>query len=211
MINKILKSARAESIPEGHSGYWFIHKRKVKTDTPSTHHGRDVICPAGTYTYLWRITDSGLAAGVPGDIVMEDTPFEIKTHMNFMLRANGNVLVTGLGLGCVVRGLLANPNVEHVTCIEKEKDVLDLVQPHMPTDRLTIIHADALEWTRKNKELFDFAWHDLWTCEESGEPSLSFWHAECLMNCRSRVKYQGAWAFPRSFQRFIKTKGVEPI
>jgi hypothetical protein len=36
---------------------------------------------------------------------MNDFPQELKKHLDFVLRARGRVLVTGLGLGCVVRGL----------------------------------------------------------------------------------------------------------
>lgn len=196
--------ARAVNIPEAHSGYWFIQKRIIEEPTPSTRHGQDVMCPAGIYTYLWHITDEGLKSGVPGEIVMEDTPFEIETHLNFMLRAQGNVLITGLGLGCVARGLLCNPYVSHITCIEKSEDVLKLVQPYMPRERLTIIHADALEWTKQNTEIFDYAWHDLWTNREKGEPCLANWHIRLLINCKKNVCFQGAWAFPRPMKRVLE-------
>ena len=208
MIDKILKAARADSIPEGFSGWWFIEKRSYKEDTPSNHKGRDVICPKGTYTYLFRITESALKENRPGEIVMEDTPLELKTHLNFMLHAHGQILITGLGLGCVIRGLLANPNVDRVTCIEKSEDVLDMVQPWMPVDRLEIIHADALSWTKQNKEKFDFAWHDLWTNRENGEPHLASWHTELLFNCKNKVRFQGAWDFPRPIKRLIKDMEV---
>lgn len=212
MIEKILKAARAERIPEGFSGRWYVKKRIIKKDTPSTHHGRDIICPKGTYTYLYRITELALKANLPGIIVMEDTPFELRTHLDFMLKASGRVLVTGLGLGCVVRGLLANPKVTHVTCIEKSEDVLNMVQSWMPVDnRLKIIHADALEWTKENTEKFDYAWHDLWTNREKGEPHLSNWHTRLLINCKNNIRFQGAWDFPRPIRRMLKDMRVSMI
>lgn len=115
--------------------------------------------------------------------------------------------MTGLGLGCVVRGLLANPDVQHVTCIEDSDDVLKLVGSHMPKERLTILEADALEWTAKNTEPFDCAWHDLWTDRGNGEPHLDHWHAALLMNCRKTVKRQGAWAFDRQIKKHMIHRG----
>lgn len=211
MKNKILKAAGAENIPVQHSGWWFISKRTIQKDTMSTHRDKYVMCPAGTYTYLYRITESALKNNLPGEIVMEDTPLELKTHLNFMLRATGKILVTGLGLGCVVRGLLANPSVDYVTCIEKSEDVLDMVQPWMPVDRLKIIHDDALKWTKNNKEKFDFAWHDLWTNREKGDPHLANWHARLLMHCKGKVGWQGAWDFPRPIKRVLQNKQIVMI
>lgn len=207
----LLSVARADSIPEGWSGLWFVRKFNLHLNTPTERYGQPVIVPAGTYTMLFRMTDSTIHCEPPGEAVMEDTPYELHTHIQFMMQAHGDVLVTGLGLGCVVRGLLANPAVHHITCIEKSSDVLKLVQPHMPQGRLTIVHADALEWTKKNKQPFDCAWHDLWTNRDEGEPHLDIWHMRLLLNCRSFVCKQGAWAFNRDFRRLMRQKGMNLI
>jgi hypothetical protein len=89
--------------------------------------------------------------------------------------------------------LLASPAVEHVTCIENCHDVIQLVGPHMPQERLTIIEADALEWTKESR-IVRCGWHDLWTNKDAGEPHLDHWHVELIFNCRQTVKRQGAWA-----------------
>lgn len=209
---ELLLAARAEAIPEGWSGLWFIRKAKVTTDTSLDRNGHQIIVPAGIYTHLFRVTDSTLHLNPPGTVVMEDTPVELKTHLSFMTRASGRVLVTGLGLGCVVRGLLGNPVVEHVTCIEKSKDVLKLVEPYMPkTERLSIIHADAFEWVAKSKRTFDYAWHDLWTDRDSGEPHLDFWHTQLICDCLNTVKHQGAWKYSRTARALFKARGINLI
>lgn len=196
---------RAKTIPEGWSGLWNITKRTYGEAAIGWRKNKLISCPSGTYTYLFVMTDSTLHVG--GELVMEDTPFELKTHLGFVMQAYGNVLISGLGLGCVIRGLLANPNVEHVTCLENSKDVLKLVAPHMPTERLTIIEAEALEWTCKNKTHFDCAWHDLWTNRDAGEPHLDIWHGTLFMNCRKFVKRQGAWALSRDAKELLIRKG----
>ena len=132
-----------------------------------------------------------------GEVVMEDTPFELFTHMEFMLKARGRVLITGLGLGCVIRGILANGHVDHITCIERSQHVIDLVAPHMPTDRLEMVKANALEWTKATTERFDCAWHDIWTDWAAGEPTLAQSHTKLIKHCRPRVNFQGAWDYPR--------------
>lgn len=204
-------AAKANHIPTEKSGLWFIYKKSYLTDKIVDYRGQERTLPASEITYLIRMTMETIHLDPPGDIVMEDTIFELETHYNFIKRASGNVLVTGLGLGCAIRGLLINPKVKHITCIEKSGDVLKLIQPYMPKDKLTIIQADALEWTKKNKFSFDCAWHDLWTDRCTGEPHLDIWHTELIKNCIKKVKNQGAWRFNRSFKRVLMNKGIRLI
>jgi hypothetical protein len=108
--------------------------------------------PAGEYTQL----------RVNGSQWMSDTPDELRDCHSILCRARGRVLVNGLGLGCVVRGLLAKPIVEHVDVVEIDPDVIALVGPHYAGPRCTIHHADAfaIEWP--NGTRWDCAWHDIW-------------------------------------------------
>jgi len=208
-MSDFLASMKADRVPAGWSGLWYITKTSLTESTRNVRHEKPVLLPPGTYTFLYRLTDATLYCDPPGEVVMEDTPFELKTHLGFVMQARGRVLVTGLGLGCVVRGLLANSAVEHVTCVENSKDVLKLVGPYMPKDRLTIVEADALEWTAKNKETFDCAWHDLWTDRSQGEPHLDLWHLTLLHNCRRTVKQQGAWAFDKQIKKCLLNRGFQ--
>lgn len=203
----ILSAMRAECIPAGCSGVWCVNKLGFDSPVLTERHGKPVILPAGTYTFLQRLTEGTLMHIPPGETVMEDTPFELRTHLGFALQARGRVLVTGLGLGCVVRGLLANPAVEHVTVIENSPDVLRLVTPYMPAERLKIIEADALEWAARNTDSFTCAWHDLWTNREAGEPHLDLWHARLMLYCKNKIPQQGAWAFNRQMKRHLALKG----
>lgn len=127
----VLAAARADAIPAGDSGLWMVRKDIARKPILAKRNDKLVQIPAGTYTSLVRWTESTLH--LHGEVVMHDVPAELNTHLDFMLRANGRVLVTGLGLGCVVRGCLANPAVRHVTCIENSVDVLKLVAPYMMT------------------------------------------------------------------------------
>lgn len=96
-----------------------------------------------------------------GNVVMSNTPDEIIDHYDFIERANGKVLIAGLGLGMVVKALLEKPEVTKIVVIEKSEDVISLTAKYYLTDsRVTIIHADIFEYTPE--ENFDFAWFDIW-------------------------------------------------
>lgn len=207
----ILVAMKADSIPDGESGLWYITKTTLKAPFATQYHGKDLVVRTGNYTHLYRITDSTLFNQPPGEVVMEDTDFELQTHLDFVMHATGRVLVSGLGLGCVVRGLLANPDVLAVTCLENSLDVLKMVAPYMPTDRLTIVYADALEWTANNKTPFDCAWHDVWTNRDNGEPHLDHWHTRLLINCKKTVPVQGAWALDRRLKKMLVRRGFNLV
>lgn len=205
----LLKEARAEHIPEGKSRLWSVRKHTLNRPFVTERARGGVVFPQGTYTSLHCFTESTLLQR--GELIMNDTPHELNTHLQFMLRAYGKVLVTGLGLGCVIRGLLANPKVEHITCIERSKDVLKLVQPHMPKDRLTIIKADAMEYVNNGMPDFDCAWHDLWTDREKGEPHLTVLHNRLIIECAKKVKHQGAWKLDRWLKKAYRNHGESII
>ena len=210
---RILKAARAIDIPEGRCGLWSIDKITTPL-TVGSYHGKDVVLPGGTYTHLRRITWESLYFGGQVPVVMEDTPFELNTHLNFMLRARGQVLVTGLGLGCVVRGLLANPNVDHVLCLEKSVDVERLVRPYMPkTDRLSFLFIDAFEYPAKARKgfKFDYAWHDIWADRDNGDPHLDRLHMQLFKEFRDIATHQGMWRMDRVIKSKMKHLGMEVI
>ncbi len=207
-IEALLLAARADSIPAGWSGLWYIRKDTFAVPTPGVRGKEKLVLDPGTYTYLRTLTDSSIFDSPPGELVMEDSIHELRSHLQFMIQAYGDILITGLGLGCVIRGLLANPNVKSVTCIEKSKDVLSLVRPYMDQKNLTIIRADALDWTVNNQQKFDCAWHDLWFDNDKKGLHLDLWHAQLISNCRDFVTWQGAWNIDRTVRKFMAGRGI---
>ena len=113
-----------------------------------------------------RVTDSFSPDGDPHYVpVMSDTPAEIREHAEALNYASGRVLITGLGLGVVLSGLLASNVVDHITVVEIDKDVIALTAPYYKDDpRVTIVNADALTFARTYEgDDFDYAWHDIWS------------------------------------------------
>ena len=147
-------------LPEGKSGEWSIEHFTVTDEDVKLHnlrcaikpgmHGREMI--PGTYMRLKR----GRA------LVMSNTPAEKADYWAFVHHAKGNVLINGLGLGCVLRDVLVKPEVERVTVIEISPDVIKLVAPHFDGERLTIINDDAMTWVPPRGERYDAVWHDIW-------------------------------------------------
>lgn len=199
----ILKAAKADNIPEGSSGLWYIRKFKLSQNLLTKRSdGSLVEVPAGHYTNLYKMTMATLHHSPPGELVMHDVPAELKTHLNFMLKARGRVLINGLGLGCVARGCLANPNVREVTVVERDRDVLKLVGRYMPkVRRFRLVWADALSFTKKMNSRFDCAWHDLWSDSDRNEEHLHVLHGALLKECARKVRFQGAWSFPQDMKR----------
>jgi len=205
---KLLESAKATQIPEGESGLWRVKKLRLNGAVNVTRHGKAVCLGPGVFTQLFRYTSAQPFETGLGECVMEDSIYELRTHLHFMLKAFGDVLITGLGLGCVVRGTLANPAVKSVTVIERDADVLKLVQPHMPA-AVRIIHADAWEWILDSEEQFDCAWHDLWNDTDAGEPHLAIIHQKVIHASLNRVTgFQGAWAWPRQYRKIYAEQNV---
>ncbi len=174
-------------------GDWTIERRKL--DGVAAY-----MVGFRSQTVLFRLTMATLHTP-PGTIVMEDSAPELRKHLPIWMAAEGRVLVTGLGLGCVVRGLLAKPHVDHIDVVEIDTDIIRVIGPEFDAEpRVSIHRGDAL--TIKLDGSWDFAWHDLWTEEGDGR-ALHLMHAKLLKRYQKRVRRQGAWAFPREFRHMM--------
>lgn len=132
-----------------------------------------------------------------GEVVMEDSIRELRRHLPIWLRARGHVLVTGLGLGCVVRGLLASDQVERITVVEIDKGILKIVGREFERNpRVRLIEGNALKIDLAEK--FDYAWHDIWT---EGETHLQVLHTRLIVRFGHRIPFQGARMLPRQVKR----------
>lgn len=193
-VEAYINSARVpESLQPQTFGLWTITRYVVGPDLPPAMTGW---IGFKSMTMLYHMTTATMHTD-HGDLVMEDSRRELQRHLPIWLRAKGRVLVTGLGLGCVVRGLLASPKIEHITVIEIDPDILRIIGAEFAqNDRVRLIHGDALKV--KLNDRFDFAWHDLWT---DGETHLQIFHTRLIRRFRFQCHIQGAWQLPRMFKR----------
>ena len=194
-----------DSVPSQERGLWTLRRQLILPGL-----GWSVVKAIGLgrphMTILSRWTDATIYDGSGfGESVMEDSDRELRKHLPIWMQARGHVLKTGLGLGCVVRGLLAKPDVDHVTCIEIDADVLAMVAPEFQgNSRVTLIHADALTWEPPADLRLDYAWHDIW-CE--GNVGLAHLHLQLIAKFLPFTKRQGAWDFPREAKRAVARAG----
>jgi len=101
-------------------------------------------------------------------VMMSDTPMEKNTNFNFIQKANGDVIIFGLGLGLVIIPLLKKESVKSILVVELYQDLIDVVQPilkqHDTENKLTIIQGDCFEvhklLPKENK--FDCIYGDIW-------------------------------------------------
>lgn len=185
------------SVPDGVSGNWEVKKFIVSDEDARfsvlrssfsfSSRGRSV--PAGKYTGLY----------VNGHVMMSDTPDELSDHFGPFSIASGICLVSGLGLGCVVEGMLKKRDsqgelaVDKVIVLEKSRDVLNLVESHFVDrygDRIEVRNVDALEYKPPREERYDVVWHDIWLhlCEDNLE-EMTLLHRRYGRKC----DWQGSW------------------
>lgn len=184
------------SIPDGESGIWRVEKFTVSEADEEfgrmrmhsfTSGGRYV--PAGTYTRLL----------MGSSVMMSDTPDELIDHFYPLSLASGTCFVTGLGLGCVVQGMLekkkenGSSEVDKVIVIEKSEDVIKLVGVHFMDrygKRIEIRHEDALTYKPPAGERYNIVWHDIWLdiCEDNLK-TMGVLHRKYCRRC----EWQDSW------------------
>lgn len=190
---RALKSLRS-ACPEGRSGEWAVERFTVSEQEAALHNVRISCKPGiarrriepGTYTRLVR----GRAT-----CVMSDTPAELRDLSPLASKAEGVVLINGLGLGLATIFAANAPRTERVVVVEKSPDVLALVADHVlaacPAGKVEIVEADAFDWTPPKGARYDAAWHDVWDDIASGNlpqmTALKRRHAR-------RAAWQGCWA-----------------
>ena len=128
--------------------------------------------------------------------MMSDSKAEIMDHLPFLDKAallgeEGEILITGLGLGMAAEACLNFGN--RVTVVDCDPEVIELVASQIDNPRLRIIEADAWEW--EPDRTFDLAWHDIWaTITASNVVEMK----RMKRKYRASVRYwQGCWAWER--------------
>lgn len=171
-------------IPEGQVRDWRVEKFVITESEARFYnincHGRSI--EPGKYTRLMY----------KDTLFMSDTPLEMSEHMEFLVRAHGQVLVNGLGLGMCLQ-VLDYPEVLKLTVIEIDENVIALVGPHYKSkygDRIEIIHADALTWKPPPRIRYGAVWHDIWRdiCADNLK-EMKMLHRKY----GRRTEWQGSW------------------
>lgn len=108
---------------------------------------------------------------------MSDYPIEQAQHDRELAGVrHGRVLIGGLGLGYAATILSRRGGVREVVIVEKARDVVDLVAPHLVADdaaaraKLTIVCADLFDYLRELPAChrFEHAFYDIWASDGEG-------------------------------------------
>lgn len=186
----------------GTRGPWEVRTFEVADDLTNMRlmmQGR--YCTPGTYTGLFHDQRG---------VVMSDTTAEIRDLADLFWREpGGRVMVSGLGLGCVVSGLLARAEVEAVDVVEIDPDVIALIGSQLADPRLTIHEGDALTYQWPKGTRWDFAWHDVWddlnTDNLSSPDAVPCSYAALNRRYGQWARMQGAWG-----QRLLRSERRRP-
>ena len=92
---------------------------------------------------------------------MSDTWMERYSNQEILKQANGQVLIAGLGIGLILTPLREKESVEHITVLEQNQTLIDLVSPYFDFSDITIVQGDIFTWETKKK--FDTIYFDIWS------------------------------------------------
>ena len=109
------------------------------------------------------------------EIWMSLNPNEIKTMEPYIEKAQGHVLVLGLGMGYVAYMMANKKEVKSVTVIEKDSNVINifnnLLWPSFNNkEKIKIINDDALNYLKRKQRDFNYIFADIWHSPDDGLP-----------------------------------------
>ena len=101
------------------------------------------------------------------ELMMSDTPNEWQTNSAAMRYLTGDVLIAGLGIGMMLIPVLQNSAVTNVTVVEKNPDVIQLIEPHIrkhipEQTKLFVQCEDIFTWNPPRGTRFDSQYFDIW-------------------------------------------------
>ncbi len=93
--------------------------------TPENQSFRNPI-PYGKYVRLLK------GSGLFTEVIMSNTPMEMRRNAEFVRKAHGNILIAGLGIGMILLAIQDKPMVKSITVVEYSPEVMQMVLPQLP-------------------------------------------------------------------------------
>jgi len=110
----------------------------------------------------------------------------------------GTCLEIGLGLGVASRYLLSFPNVDTLTTVELDKDVIEVHKKANPIEdnRHLILNANGIYYAYQTKKMYDFVFLDFYThIDEETLPAITDMANACKRVLKPNGKMMG-WIDP---------------
>ena len=132
------------------------------------------------------------------ECVMSDTPMEKRTNREFVANAHGNVLIGGLGIGLILLAIQDKEDVKQITVVEKNKEVIELVENQLPLNsKVHIVNDDVFEY----KPLFKYntIYMDIWNYinkdvyNEQMKPLISRYRRYLVPKSEDENRYIDCW------------------
>lgn len=152
----------------GESGRWRIHPGGALVHDHGYHSGPCLL------TMLPALSRKSASAGDaddgPWETWMSITPHEVESQELGYRHAFGHTVVMGLGMGWIAANCTLNPRVGRVTVVERDAEVIRLIEESgaldsLPADarrKLTVVAGDALAWRPDAGDPVDFLYADIW-------------------------------------------------
>lgn len=176
-MTKILKDGKV-------GNFELSHFEIGKDDMYAMFHG----IPSGKFI---RLTNRG-------EVVMSDTSMEKRTNANFVRNAHGKVLIGGLGISLILLAIQDKEEVEHITVVEKNKEVIELVGSQLPLNsKVTIVNDDVFTY----KPLFKYntIYMDIWNYinedvyQEEMKPLISRYRKYLVPKSEDEERFIDCW------------------
>lgn len=141
---------------------------------------------------------------------MSLTPMELESQSHHALNANGHTVIMGLGIGVLLYNILLNKEVDKVTVIESDPDIIELFYQIIDAtnwtnwDKFSIIVADALSWIPS--EPVDYLTVDIWP--ELGDDNLREDGQKIQRNVKA--KQVALWGQELDFITYCVEQGYSP-
>lgn len=133
-----------------------------------------------------------------GSVVMSDTEMEKRTNAAFVRNAHGKVLIGGLGIGLILLAVQDKADVEKITVIEKNREVIDIVADQLPlNEKVKIVNADVFEYMPEEK--YNTIYMDIWdyinenVYREQMKPLISRYRRYLVPNTEDENRYIDCW------------------
>ena len=148
----------SELLEERELNGWKLEKFEIEPDNSRVI--SDGIVP-GTYVRLIH----------NGECVMSEEDAGKHTNKKFCSKAHGDIIIGGLGIGMIVMAIQDKPEVNTITVIEKNQEVIDLVASQLDfNDKVHIVCADVFELKPERGVKYDMAYMDIWNWDIQNVP-----------------------------------------
>lgn len=152
----------------GASGRWRIHPGGALVHDHGYHSGPCLLTMLPSLSR--KSASAGDADDGPWETWMSITPLEVESQELGYRHAFGHTVVMGLGMGWIAANCALNPRVTRVTVVERDAEVIRLVEASGALDslpdgarrKLAFVAGDAMEWRPDPGDAVDFLYADIW-------------------------------------------------